>query len=318
MSKLEFPSLEELYLQDFGNDVPGLLNFHAPRLISLRVSHFLPSDLRHISNSRSPISIIHLKSHYRGDTSLWETYLPRADRLQLDLNIGGLFVLNVHPSQIHSVTMNINWNEDIICPPHWTGDYISEMLGTVTALNLECFYYFEFEDSPQTIVSLLEPFMYLKHLALSRLTTNFSSWIDQLAQRLVDPKFLPALEALSTSEHPFWPDFFQYIQRRQSGFLTGQFQTSLKEITIKGPVHGALLESLRESLAGRYVGVPCMPPRRKGSKEWPMQPFDCQKLDTNGILCCYCCYKAGLEIGCTILPSRNASEMLQCRRSTGD
>jgi len=148
--------------------------------------------------------------------------------------------------------------------------------------------------------------------------TGDSNNIDPLAQHLVDPDFLPALEALSTSEYPFWPDFFQSIQRRQSGFLTGQFQTSLKEITIKGPVHGALLEHLRESITGRYIGPLCMPPRRKGSKEWPTQPFEEQKLDTNGLLCCYGCYKAGIEIGCTILPSEYGFDMLRCYRFNGD
>jgi len=311
MIKLEFPALEELYLEYFQSDVPRLLDFHAPRLISLRLSYFIPSDLRHISNSRSLISIIHLES-YGHDTGSWETYLPPTDRLHLNLHISDLFALNVHSSQIHSVTMKTNWDEDIICPPNWTGDYISEILGTVTDLSVECgSSYIQFEAPQQTIISFIKPFVYLKNLTLFRSTTSKSNCTDQLAQHLVDPKFLPALEALSTSEYPIWPDFFQYIQRRQSGFLTGQFQTSLKEITIKRSVHGALLEHLRESLAGRYVGAPCMPPRHKDSKEWPMQPFDCQKLDTNGILCCYCCYKAGLEIGCTILPSKNASEMLQ-------
>jgi len=319
MSKLEFPSLEELYLRDFGSDVPGLLDFRAPRLISLHVSRVIPSDLRHISNSRSLISIIHLESYGYTPRSL-ETYLPPADRVQLDLRVSDLFVHNVHPTQIHSVTLNIDWDKPIICPPHWTRDYISEMLGTVTGLNLKCgSYCIKFEDTEQTIVSFLKPFVYLKNLTLLlRATTNNPNLIDQLAQHLVDPNFLPALEALSTSEYPFWPDFFQYIQQRQSGFLTDQFQTSLKEITINGPVHGALLEHLRESLAGRYIGLLCVPPRRKGSKEWPMQPFDCQKLDTNGLLCCYLCYKAGLETGCMILPSEDASEMLDCYRSTAD
>jgi len=317
-TKLEFPALEELYLENFEIDVPGWLDFHAPRLISLRVSHIIPLDLRQISSSRSRISIIYL-GPYKSDTNPWETYLPSADRLQLDLCISDLFVLNVHPSQIHSVAMNIDWNKPIICPPHWTGDYTSEMLGIVTDLNLEFGpIYCGFKDPSQTIVLFLKPFVYLKNLILPRSTTINSNCIDQLAQHLVDPNFLPALEALSSSEYPLWPDFFQCIQRRQYGFLTGQFQTSLKEITIKGPVHGVLLEHLRESIAGRHVGVLCMPPRHKGAKEWPKRPFDCEKLDTNGLLCCYSCYQAGLEIGCMISPSENASKMLRCYRFDGD
>jgi len=318
MIKLEFPALEELYLENFENDVPGLLDFHAPHLISLRVSYFIPSDLRHISSSRSLISFIHLESHEL-ITDSWETYLPSADRLQLDLHISDLFVLNVHPSQIHSVTMNINWNKTIICPPHWTRDYVPEMLGIVTDLNLEYRPSVSgFEDPSQTIIPFLKPFVDLKNLTLFRSILDNSNWIDQLAQHLVDPNFLPALEALSSSEYPFWPDFFRCIQRRQSGFLTGQFQTSLKEVTIKGPVHGVLLEHLRESIAGRRTDLLCMPPRHLGSKEWPIPPFDCTKLDTNGILCCYSCYKAGLEMGCVILPSENASEMLRCYKFNSD
>jgi len=316
MIKLEFPALEELYLQNFRSDVPRLLDFHAPRLISLRVSDAIPSDLRHISNSRSLISIIHLEL-YGNNTDSWETYLSPAERLQVDLRISDLFVLNVHPTQIHSVSLNIIWDKPIICPPHWTGGYISEQLGTVTDMKLEAHLIDSgFEDPSQTVVSFLNPFVYLKNLTLFRPTTSNSNWSDQLAQHLVDPNFLPALEALSTSEYPFWPDFLQYIQRRQSGFVAGQFQPSLKEITIKVPIHGVLLEHLRESIAGRYIGLLCMPPRRKGSKQWPMQPFDCQKLDTKGLLCCYSCYKAGLEMDCMILPSESAREMLECPRYT--
>jgi hypothetical protein len=53
---VEFPFLEELYIE---GKAPKLLNLlHAPRLISLRLSGFMPLDLRHISNS---IILIHLK-----------------------------------------------------------------------------------------------------------------------------------------------------------------------------------------------------------------------------------------------------------------
>ena len=133
-------------------------------------------------------------------------------------------------------------------------------------------------------------------------------YLDQLAQHLVDPSFLPNLEVLTINEHPSWPDFFQYIQQRQSRFLTGHIHTSLKRIITKKPVHGVLLEHLKESLAGKYIGLINMPPRRKGSKDWPSQPFDLAKLDADGILCCYFCHKAGLEIGCMTYPPINTED----------
>jgi len=136
MIKLEFPALEELYLEGFESDVPGLLDLHAPRLTSLRVSRVIPSDLRHISKSVSLISITHPEPGIY-DADSWETYLPSVDRLRLNCHGRELFVPNVHPSQVHSVTIDTIWNNQIICPPHWTRDYISEVLGTVTDLNLE-------------------------------------------------------------------------------------------------------------------------------------------------------------------------------------
>ena len=62
--------------------------------------------------------------------------------------------------------------------------------------------------------------------------------VDLLAQVLVDPSFLPGLEALSISEYTSWPNFFQCIQKRQAGFLTDQFRTGLKQVTIRARVHG--------------------------------------------------------------------------------
>ena len=49
MAKLEFPLLEELYLLEGEPKWMNLL--HAPRLIYLYIEGFVPSDLRHISNS---------------------------------------------------------------------------------------------------------------------------------------------------------------------------------------------------------------------------------------------------------------------------
>ena len=198
-------------------------------------------------------------------------------------------------------------------------DGISEVLGTVTDLNLKGFPALRGpHDSSQTIHSFVKPFVYLKRLTLRQPTIGEATWIDQLAQHLVNPNFLPELEALSTSECPLWPVFFQNIQYRQYGFLTGQFQTALNEVTIMRHVHGVLLEHLRESLAGRCIGLTRMPPRRKGSKEWPALPFNCKELDTNGLLCCNYCYRAGLEIGCMVVPANNANTMLFCERAAGD
>ena len=83
-------------------------------------------------------------------------------------------------------------------------------------------------------------------------------------------------------------------------------------------VHGVLLEHLRESLAGSYIGLTRMPPRRNGSKEWPPQPFNYEGLDIDGLLCCYGCYKAGLELGCMVLPSHDARRMISCDKAKGD
>ena len=315
MIKLEFPFLEELYLTWAEPKWIGLL--YAPRLISVHTYGFIPSSLGRISNSTniSDIRLVFREEH----PGPREIYLPSADKLQLDLQINDLFRLNVHPSQIRAVTITIRWNADISCPPHWTVGCISEMLGTVTSLNLKCYTpQSGFCDSSQTIVSFLKPFVYLKRLNLHQSTIVQPTWIDQLAQQLVDPNFLPDLEALSTSRCPLWPDFFQGIQHRQYGFLTGQFRTALKEVTIMERVHGVLLEHLRESLAGRYIGLTRMPPRRNGSKEWPPQPFNYEGLDTDGLLCCYGCYKAGLELGCMVLPSRDARRMISCDKAKGD
>ena len=314
MIKLEFPFLEELYLKYAEPKWIDLL--HAPRLISLSIYGFIPSSLGHISNSANISDI--LLEFREEDPGTREIYLPSSDKLQLDLQITDLFRLNVHPSRIRAVAINSDWRADIICPPHWTVDLISEMLGTVTDLDLDCYTPSGFRDSSQTMHSFLKPFVYLKRLKLHQSTISEPTWIDQLAQHLVDPNFLPELEALSTSHYPLWPDFFQHIQHRQYGFLTGQFQTALKEITIMRPVHGVLLEYLKESLAGRYIGLTRMPPRRKGSKEWPTQPFNCEELDTNGLLCCNRCYKAGLELGCLVVSSGDARRMLFCDRAKGD
>jgi len=317
MTKLEFPFLEELYLE-WGRGEPEWMNIlHAPRLISLRIGDLIPSDLRHIT--KSTISCIRMRfgAHSPGPEGI---YLPSADKLQLDLEIGHLFHLNVHPSQTQALTINTRWKEGLLCPPHWTANYVSETLGTITDLNMTCkgsylkegFLY----PSP-TILSFLKPFLYLKGLTL--LWERFTgSYINQFAQHLADPNFLPELEVLSITEYPSWPEFFQIIQKRQVGFLSGQFQTALKEITIIGGVHGALLGYLRESLAGQYLGRFDMPPRRAGSKEWPMQPIVYKELHTDGLLCCYGCYQAGLEIGCTISPSKNPRDMLLCDRLKAD
>jgi len=77
-NQMEFPFLEELYLED---TAPNILDhLRAPRLISLRISGSIPSDLRHLSDSA--ISI-HLK--FRKHDGLGEIYLPPAIKLRLDL-----------------------------------------------------------------------------------------------------------------------------------------------------------------------------------------------------------------------------------------
>jgi hypothetical protein len=311
MTELVFPFLEELYLE---YRAPELLDLvRAPCLASLRISWFIPSDLRPISHST--LSSIHLK-FTEWDPGVRAIYLPSADKILLDISMSDLLDLYIHPSQYQSVTINFHYREEILCPLYWVADYVSETLGTVTNMKVAPLTVYSADQlqfrRPSRILSFLKPFVYLKHLALFWDKIGEFTCVDQLAQHLVNPTFLPELEALSISEYPVWSDFFQCIQQRQIGFLTGQFKTALKEITIMGPVHGTLLEHLRESLAGIYIGPFNMPPLREGSKEWPMQPFGCRELDTSGLLCCYVCHKAGLEIACMISPSEDAQEMLMC------
>ena len=153
--KLEFPFLEELYLREAEPKLIELL--HTPRLISLHTYGSIPSHLEHISNFT--ISLICLKS-WGNQPGLKEIYLPSVDKLQLYIPIG-LFLhlhlhLHLHPSQnIHAITMNIDWDEEIICQPQWSTDYISKMLGTVTVLNLERLA--GFQDPSQTLASFLKP-----------------------------------------------------------------------------------------------------------------------------------------------------------------
>ena len=296
MAKLEFPFLEELYLQ---HREPKWMNLlHAPRLIYLYIDGFIPSDLRHITNSIVSTVYLKFKEDHPGPR---EIFLPPVIKLEVHLQINDIFHLHVHAFQIHAVTISVDWDKRVTCPSYWTMDYISRVLGTVTDIDLHSSNNEKiFQDPLETILPFIKPLVFLEHVKLCPSMPSEPKFIDQLAQHLVDPKFLPKLKDLFISEHPSWPDFFQYIQQRQSGFLFGHFQTALKCITINRLVHGALLEHLRESLAGRYIGLINMPPRRKGSKDWPAQPFDLEELDTDGLLCCYFCHKAGLEIGCTI------------------
>jgi hypothetical protein len=317
MTRLVFPFLEELYLEY----VPGLLDLlHAPCLTSLHIDGFIPSecsDLRHINNSTISSICLKFGEHTPG---LLEIYLPPVDNLQLDLQIDDLFHLNVHSSWIQAVTINADQWNDIICPPIWTVDCVSEKLGIVTALNVKSQkgnrQYLPY--SPQGLPSFLKPFVYLKHLTLPFGDINAPTCIDQLAQYLSESYFLPGLEVLVTFAYPIWPDFFQYIHQRQIGFLSGQFQTALKEISVRGPIHGALLEYLGEALAGKYTRAFNVASRHEGSKEWPAPPFSIGDLDGDGLLCCYCCYRAGLEVGCAIHPSKDAIGMLICDRHPRD
>ena len=312
VSQLEFPFLEELYLQ---YKAPRLLHLlRAPRLISLRIDGFTPSDLRHISNNT--LFSIRLKiNEYQPDSQ--GIYLPSADKLRLDLEVLHLFHLNIHPSFVQSITINTDWQEETLLPPNWVADYVLDMLGTVTNLKVTPLLSTGFGDQllrpSQTIPSFLKPFVYLQHLTLSWEILGQCPCIDQFAQHLPDPDFLPELEVLSISEYPSWPDFFQNIQKRQIGHLTGQFRTGLKQVTIKGPIHGALLEHLRESLAGKYIGLSDIPPCRGGCEKWAVLPFEHRGSGTK-TLCCYVCHRAGLELGCTILPSQDMVAVAVCSR----
>ena len=189
------------------------------------------------------------------------------------------------------------------------------MLTTVTDLNLLWNNPSgDFYDLSGAMPSFIKPFVCLERLTISQSLPCTTPHIDQVAQCLVEPSFLPRLESLTITEYPSWPHFFLCIQKRQSGFLSGHFQTALTEIIIKRPVHGALLDHLRESLAGRYIGPISMLPCPKSSVKWPALPFDHQKLSTDGLLCCYSCHRAGLEMGCIVSPSNDAFKMLVCDR----
>ena len=311
---LTFPFLEELYLQKAEPKWINLLR--APRLTSLRIDGFIPSDLRHIKESTISSIRLQFEESVRGSR---EIHLPTANRLHLELNNKDIFCVNLHPSPVQSVAMeHTHWEKETLCPPNWTADYVSKVLGMVTDLKVNHQHGGGdgLQYPSQNILSFLQPFVHLKNLTLLWGKTGESTCIDQLAQHFVDPNFLPELRSLSITEYPSWPNFFQNIQQRQVGFLSGQFRTALKEITIRGRVHGVLLEHLRESLAGTYISLLNLPPCRLGSKEWPAQPFKYQELDTDGLLCCYICHKAGLEMGCTVSPCKDASEMLICDRNS--
>lgn len=171
----------------------------------------MPLDLRHISNS------IHLKFK-EGDPGSWEIYLPSANKPHLDISIIPLFRLKLHSSKIQAITIFIYGQEDIPYPPNWTAaDYISKTLGTVTRL---VFLLRSSSFRHQKLPQFLKPFVHLKHLKLLWQSTSQSPYIDRLAPHLADPDFLPELESLSITACPSWPDFFQYIQRRQSGFFS--------------------------------------------------------------------------------------------------
>jgi hypothetical protein len=320
MTQMAFPHLEELSLDSRMDGVPPplsalLTRLHAPHLKYLYIHGFIPLDLRHISNSTISSVSLAITDEYEGPR---EAYLP-CDQLHLELPVCDLFRLNVHPSLNQCVTIMTTW-EEVSYPPHWTVDYVSEMLGTIIGLTVN-----NGGSTPwqkwypsEAIPSFLGPFVFLKCLELFCWKIGEATCIDQLAQHLPDPNFLPALEALSIAEYPSWPDFFQNIQQRRIGFLTGQFQTALREVTIKGHVHGALLEHLRESLAGTYIGLLNKPPCRKGSKDWPVPPFSSRRVDTNGLLCCYICQRAGMEIGCMVVHSGGARMMEMCARAQGN
>jgi hypothetical protein len=341
MTQMEFLFLEELSLESRMVGVPtpspALLNcLRAPRLKSLHIAGFIPLDLRHISNSTISSVSLTITHKYEGPK---DVYLP-CDHLHLELPVWDLFQLNVHPSVNQCVTITTTWQE-VSCPPNWTMEHVSEMLGTVTDLTVGDIHFPPRKSFSETlsmignllsthptwlwpvwylsgaIPSFLRSFVFLKCLELFCWKIGEATWIDQLAQHLPDPNFLPALEALSIAEYPSWPDLFQNIQQRQIGFLTGRFQTALREVTIKPLVHGALLGHLRESLAGRYIGLLNMPPRREGSKDWPVTPFKFSEVDTDGFLCCYICQRAGLEIACMVVHSYDASRMERCARAQG-
>jgi hypothetical protein len=311
VSQLEFPFLEELYLQ---YKEPRFLDLlRAPRLISLRVDGFIASDLRHISNS----TILNIRLMFgQSQPDSQGIHLPSADKLRLDLHAEDLFHLNIHSSLIQSITISTDWGEEILLPPDWVVGYVSEVLGIVTDLEvtplLDTGYGPQYES--QRFLSFLKPFEHLKRLKLQWELPGQCPCIDPLAQHLTDPDFLPVLETLSIFEYPSWPDFFQHIQERQIGFLTGQFRTRLKEITIKGPVHGALLEHLRESLAGKYMGLSIIPPCRGGYNKWAVLPYEHRGSGANGTLCCYVCHIAGLESGCMAIPSEPMVEKLICSK----
>ena len=210
-SQVEFSFSEELYLQ---HKAPKLLDLlRAPHFKSLRIDGFTPSDLRHISNAT--LLSIHLNiNDYRPDSQGAGVYLPWADKLRLDLEVLHLFHLNVHPSLIQSITIYTDWQETLF-PPNWVENYISDMLGTVTDLKvtprLQTGFGPQLLRLSQTISSFLKPFVYLQRLTLNWEPIGQWTCINQLAQHLADPDFLPELETLLTSECSSWSKFFHSL-----------------------------------------------------------------------------------------------------------
>ena len=180
MAKLEFPLLEELYLQ---HREPKWMNIlHAPRLIYLYINGFIPSDLRHITNSI--VSTVHLKFEEKHPGPR-EIFLPPVIKLEVHLQINDLFRLNVHPSQIHAVTISVDWDKSVTCPSYWTMDYISRVLGTVTDIDLQgSGPESVFQDPLETILPFIKPLVFLEHVKLCPSMPSEPKYIDQLAQHV--------------------------------------------------------------------------------------------------------------------------------------
>jgi hypothetical protein len=157
------------------------------------------------------------------------------------------------------------------------------------------------------ISNYVRPFRGLSHLGLPRAPVEQRAYVDKFVEHLVEPDFLPVLTSLCITECPVWGPFFYFIRHRQVMFLTRRIRAGLKEITVWGRIHGLLLEGLREALTGKYCGSMALPLHRRESSEWPSQPFDPKHVGTQGLLSCYVCFKAGLDLGCTVECSEKGS-----------
>jgi hypothetical protein len=333
-SQVLFPLLQELYFEFPPYNPRWLELIRAPRLVSLHVceSDRYPIEYKSIPDLNPTLDISHISQcnviqtmalHLRRDGYGARPnllHLPQAEKICLRLQPHRLVGLYSHFTFVRPLAIAIVIDEGDTL--NFREDWASNELSPVETL------IFETIDRPllhvfirtgkmlaeKHISNYVRPFRGLSHLGLPRAPAEQRAYIDGFVEHLVEPDFLPVLTSLCITECPVWGPFFYFIRHRQVMFLTRRIRAGLKEITVRGRIHGLLLEGLREALTGKYCGSMALPLHQRESSEWPSQPFDPKHVETQGLLSCYVCFKAGLELGCTVKCSEKGSEMLMCDR----